>query len=167
MQRFESCCISFGQGRQIRQAFVPQDGFVFLASDYSQIELRVLAHISGDPGLIAAFRAGEDIHRHTAARAEHCTQMRGGVPVPVPLIEIVPPREPAAAARARLASIGQYDLVIFVSRNAVDRGLAMLREIPAATPQRANNGINSLFPPDAVPKPPGCWTLWLTSKTTG
>ena len=55
-------------GRRIREAFIPEDGFVFLASDYSQIELRVLAHMSGDPELIAAFRAGEDIHRHTAAR---------------------------------------------------------------------------------------------------
>jgi DNA polymerase-1 len=55
-------------GRRIRAAFVPAEGFVFLSSDYSQIELRLLAHLSGDPDLIAAFRAGEDIHRHTAAR---------------------------------------------------------------------------------------------------
>jgi DNA polymerase-1 len=55
-------------GRKIRRAFVPDDGFVFLASDYSQIELRVLAHLTGDPGLIAAFRAGEDVHRHTASQ---------------------------------------------------------------------------------------------------
>ncbi len=54
-------------GRRVRQAFVPADGCLFLASDYSQIELRVLAHMAGDPGLVAAFRAGEDIHRHTAA----------------------------------------------------------------------------------------------------
>ena len=55
-------------GRRIREAFVPEEGFVFLASDYSQVELRVLAHLTGDPELIAAFLAGEDIHRHTAAR---------------------------------------------------------------------------------------------------
>jgi DNA polymerase-1 len=55
-------------GRRIREAFVPEGGFVFLASDYSQIELRVLAHMAADPELIAAFRAGEDIHRHTAAQ---------------------------------------------------------------------------------------------------
>ena len=54
-------------GRKIRAAFVPADGCVFLASDYSQIELRILAHLTGDPELVAAFRAGEDIHRHTAA----------------------------------------------------------------------------------------------------
>jgi DNA polymerase-1 len=55
-------------GRKIRAAFVPEEGSVFLAADYSQIELRVLAHLTGDPELTAAFRAGEDIHRHTAAR---------------------------------------------------------------------------------------------------
>ena len=54
-------------GRQIRTAFVaPHDG-VFLSADYSQIELRLLAHLSGDEGLIAAFRSGEDFHAHTAA----------------------------------------------------------------------------------------------------
>ncbi len=55
-------------GLKIRAAFVPDDGFVFLASDYSQVELRVLAHLCGDPELISAFQAGEDIHRRTAAR---------------------------------------------------------------------------------------------------
>ena len=54
-------------GRQIRTAFVaPEDG-VFLSADYSQIELRLLAHLSGDEGLIAAFNSGEDFHAHTAA----------------------------------------------------------------------------------------------------
>jgi len=55
-------------GRKIRSAFVAEPGMVFLASDYSQMELRVLAHLSGDPELVAAFQAGEDIHRRTAAR---------------------------------------------------------------------------------------------------
>ncbi|HEX5042364.1 MAG TPA: DNA polymerase I, partial [Candidatus Polarisedimenticolaceae bacterium] len=55
-------------GRRIRAAFVPEPGYVFLASDYSQVELRVLAHLCQDPELIAAFRAGEDVHRVTAAR---------------------------------------------------------------------------------------------------
>jgi DNA polymerase-1 len=55
-------------GRKIREAFIPDEGHLFLASDYSQVELRVLAHLTGDPELTAAFRAGEDIHRHTAAR---------------------------------------------------------------------------------------------------
>ncbi len=57
------------QGRKIREAFVPSDGgHLLLSADYSQIELRLMAHLSGDPALIEAFRAGEDIHRATAAR---------------------------------------------------------------------------------------------------
>jgi DNA polymerase I len=54
-------------GRQIRRAFIPADGCVLMSADYSQIELRVLAHLCGDPALLEAFRSGEDIHRRTAA----------------------------------------------------------------------------------------------------
>ncbi|MGP1346770.1 MAG: DNA polymerase I [Phycisphaerales bacterium] len=54
-------------GREIRRAFVARPGCVLLAADYSQIELRLLAHLSRDPALIAAFRGGEDIHRAVAA----------------------------------------------------------------------------------------------------
>ena len=55
------------EGRRIRQAFVPKTGCLLLAADYSQIELRIMAHLSGDAGLLAAFKAGEDVHRATAA----------------------------------------------------------------------------------------------------
>ncbi len=54
-------------GAEIRKGFVPADGFVFLAVDYSQIELRILAHMSGDPSFMSAFKSGEDIHKQTAA----------------------------------------------------------------------------------------------------
>jgi DNA polymerase-1 len=54
-------------GRRIRAAFLPEPGWRFLAADYSQIELRILAHVSGEESLVAAFRAGEDIHQRTAA----------------------------------------------------------------------------------------------------
>ena len=54
-------------GRKIRDAFVADDGFLMLSADYSQIELRVLAHFSGDPAFIDAFATGADIHRRTAA----------------------------------------------------------------------------------------------------
>ncbi len=54
-------------GRRIRQAFVAPPGCRLLAADYSQIELRIMAHLSGDEGLLRAFAAGEDIHRATAA----------------------------------------------------------------------------------------------------
>ena len=55
-------------GRTIRRAFVAEEGFRFVVADYSQIELRILAHLSKDPGLLGAFKAGEDIHTETAAR---------------------------------------------------------------------------------------------------
>ena len=55
------------EGRRIRKAFVAPKGQVLLAADYSQIELRIMAHLSGDEGLQAAFDAGQDIHRATAA----------------------------------------------------------------------------------------------------
>lgn len=58
-------------GRLIRKVFVPEDGFVFLDADYSQIELRVLAHMSGDEKLIQAYRGAEDIHRLTASEVFH------------------------------------------------------------------------------------------------
>jgi DNA polymerase-1 len=54
-------------GRQIRAAFISRPGWNLLAGDYSQIELRILAHLSSDPTLVDAFRKGEDIHRRTAA----------------------------------------------------------------------------------------------------
>jgi DNA polymerase-1 len=55
------------EGRRIRQAFVAPKGCVLMAADYSQIELRIMAHLSQDPGLIKAFMAGEDVHRATAS----------------------------------------------------------------------------------------------------
>ena len=58
-------------GRRLRKVFVPQEGCVFLDADYSQIELRVLAHLSGDPGLIEAYQKGQDIHRSTASKVFH------------------------------------------------------------------------------------------------
>lgn len=54
-------------GKEIRKVFLPKDGYCFLDADYSQIELRVLAHMSQDENLIAAFKAGQDIHRSTAS----------------------------------------------------------------------------------------------------
>ena len=56
------------EGRRIRQAFLPAEGCRFLVADYNQIELRVIAHLAQDPGLIEAFATGQDIHQATAAR---------------------------------------------------------------------------------------------------
>jgi DNA polymerase-1 len=55
------------EGRRIRQAFIAAPGYKILAADYSQIELRIMAHLSGDSGLLEAFRQGQDVHRATAA----------------------------------------------------------------------------------------------------
>lgn len=66
-------------GREIRKVFVPKEGCVFLDADYSQIELRVLAHMSGDENLIAAYRSAQDIHAITASQVFH-----------VPLEEVTP-----------------------------------------------------------------------------
>ncbi|PZS22563.1 MAG: DNA polymerase I [Acidimicrobiales bacterium] len=56
------------EGRQLRRAFIPGEGCEFLVADYDQVELRVIAHLASDPGLIEAFETGRDIHNTTAAR---------------------------------------------------------------------------------------------------
>ena len=58
-------------GKKLRKVFVPKEGYVFMDADYSQIELRVLAHMSGDGQLIEAYRMDEDIHRITASKVFH------------------------------------------------------------------------------------------------
>jgi len=72
-------------GRRIRAAFVPAPGWRFVAADYSQIELRLLAHVSGEESLVEAFRRGEDIHRRTASEV-----------FGVPLAEVTPAQRDAA-----------------------------------------------------------------------
>jgi len=67
------------QGRMIRKFFVPEDGCCFIDADYSQIELRIMAHLSNDPSLIEAFNSGADIHAITASKVFH-----------VPLDEVTP-----------------------------------------------------------------------------
>src|SRR5699024_11677772 len=66
-------------GRMLRKVFIPKEGYVFLDADYSQIELRVLAHMSGDEKLIQAYREAQDIYRITASQVFH-----------VPFEEVVP-----------------------------------------------------------------------------
>ncbi|MHB8262960.1 MAG: DNA polymerase [Acidimicrobiales bacterium] len=55
-------------GKQIREAFIPADGYYFIVADYDQIELRIIAHLAADPGLLAAFGEGRDVHAEIAAR---------------------------------------------------------------------------------------------------
>jgi DNA polymerase-1 len=82
------------QGAELRKGFVPDRGFAFLGADYSQIELRILAHMSGDPAFVSAFRAGLDIHRQTAA-----------VMFGVPDVSLVTPDMRAAAKTVNFATI--------------------------------------------------------------
>ena len=58
-------------GKEIRKCFIPEEGCLFFSADYSQIELRIMAHLSGDENMIEAFREGFDIHRATAAKIWH------------------------------------------------------------------------------------------------
>ena len=69
-------------GRLIRKVFVPQEGCIFVNADYSQIELRVLAHMAGDEHLIQAYKEAQDIHRMTASQVFH-----------TPFDEVTPARE--------------------------------------------------------------------------
>lgn len=61
------------QGKEIRKAFIPEEGHLFLSADYSQIELRVMAHLSDDPNMIQAFKNDQDIHTATAAKIHGIT----------------------------------------------------------------------------------------------
>ncbi len=63
--------IRTADGKDIRRAFVPDDGCLLMSADYSQIELRLMADLSGDKGMVDAFLSGEDIHRATAAKIYH------------------------------------------------------------------------------------------------
>ena len=68
------------EGRRVREAFIAPAGCSILSADYSQIELRIMAHISGDPSLLAAFAEGMDVHRAAATRntslaVARCTSM--------------------------------------------------------------------------------------------
>jgi DNA polymerase-1 len=74
-------------GRQIRKVFIPKDGFVFVDADYSQIELRLLAHMSGDENLITAYNEDSDIHKITASKVFN-----------VPLEEVTPTQRSNAKA---------------------------------------------------------------------
>ena len=66
--------IRTAEGRRIREAFIAPEGYKILAADYSQIELRIMAHLSGDNGLLTAFAEGKDIHRSTAAEVFACNE---------------------------------------------------------------------------------------------
>lgn len=108
------------QGREIRRAFVAEAGRLLLAADYSQVELRVLAHISGDPAMLAAFGRGEDIHASTAAAIYG-----------VPLDEVTP-------GQRRVAKMTNFA----ISYGVTGYGLSERTEL---TPEEADAFIKTYF----------------------
>ncbi|MGC8627191.1 MAG: DNA polymerase I [Acidimicrobiales bacterium] len=108
------------EGRQLRRVFVPAEGMRLLVADYNQIELRVIAHLAEDPGLISAFSAGEDIHRMTAAR-----------------IFGVPPSEVTSAMRSK-AKMVSYGLAYGMEAY----GLAQRLSVPV---EEANEILRAYF----------------------
>ena len=97
-------------GRLIRKVFIPEDGFVFVDADYSQIELRVLAHISGDERLIEAYREAQDIHRITASQVFH-----------VPFDEVTP-------LQRRNAKAVNFGIVYGISSFGLSQDLSISRK---------------------------------------
>ncbi|UCF67373.1 MAG: DNA polymerase I, partial [Acidobacteriota bacterium] len=97
-------------GREIRAAFVPQEGWSFVSADYSQMELRILAHLSDDPQLIRAFREGQDVHRYTAA-----------------LVAGVPIEEVSAEMRAQAKAVN-FGIIYGMSEFRLAREQKMTRE---------------------------------------
>lgn len=97
-------------GREIRKIFVPKEGCVFIDADYSQIELRVLAHMSGDERLIAAYRHADDIHAITASEVFH-----------TPLDEVTP-------LQRRNAKAVNFGIVYGISSFGLSEGLSISRK---------------------------------------
>ena len=97
------------RGRELRRVFVPKDGYVFTDADYSQIELRILASLSGDEKLIAAYKTGSDIHAITASQVFH-----------VPLEEVTP-------ALRRNAKAVNFGIVYGISSFGLSQGLSITR----------------------------------------
>jgi DNA polymerase-1 len=102
------------EGRRIRQAFVAPPGSKIVSADYSQIELRIMAHLSGDKGLLDAFAAGEDIHRATAA------EVFGAAPAEV------------TSEQRRYAKVINFGLIYGMSAFGLARELGLDRQAAAA-----------------------------------
>ncbi len=111
-------------GRELRKAFVPDEGEVFFSADYSQIELRLMAHLSQDPNMVEAFLEGDDIHRATAAKIYH-----------VPLEEVTK----LERTKAKTANFGIiYGISTF--------GLASRLNIPRGEAKQLIDGYFATYP---------------------
>jgi len=112
------------EGRRIRRAFIPDPGCVILSADYSQIELRLLANMSGDPELTEAFLSGEDIHRATASKIYH-----------VPIAEVTD-------TQRRKAKTANFGTVYGISAFGLSERLA----IPRAEAKELIEGYFATYP---------------------
>lgn len=111
-------------GRELRKAFIPDEGEVFFSADYSQIELRLMAHLSQDKNMIAAFLEGDDIHRATAAKIYH-----------LPLEEV----SKLQRTKAKTANFGIiYGISVF--------GLASRLNIPRSEAKELIDGYFETYP---------------------
>ena len=106
------------RGEAIRRGFVPRAGWSFLVADYSQIELRLMAHLSGDPLFIEAFRQGGDIHRQTAALVFNCPveQVTGEMRARAKTINFATIYGQGPFALSRQLGISQEDARTFITR---------------------------------------------------
>jgi DNA polymerase-1 len=106
------------RGEAIRRGFVPRTGWSFLVADYSQIELRLMAHLSGDPLFIEAFRQGGDIHRQTAALVFNCPveQVTGEMRARAKTINFATIYGQGPFALSRQLGISQEDARTFITR---------------------------------------------------
>ena len=106
------------RGEAIRRGFVPRVGWLFLVADYSQIELRLMAHLSGDPLFIEAFRQGGDIHRQTAALVFNCPveQVTGEMRARAKTINFATIYGQGPFALSRQLGISQEDARTFITR---------------------------------------------------
>lgn len=112
------------EGRRVRRAFIPDPGCVILSADYSQIELRLLANMSGDPELTEAFLSGEDIHRATASKIYH-----------VPIAEVTD-------TQRRKAKTANFGTVYGISAFGLSERLA----IPRAEAKELIEGYFATYP---------------------
>lgn len=101
------------EGRKVREAFIAPPGCVIVSADYSQIELRIMAHISGDPGLVSAFQHGMDVHRATAA------EVFGVAP------------EAVTAEQRRMAKVINFGLIYGMSAHGLAQNLGVERRVAA------------------------------------
>ena len=111
-------------GREIRKAFIPDEGELFLSADYSQIELRIMAHLSGDENMLEAFNSGNDIHAATAAKI-----------FKIPLTEVTPDMR-------RKAKTANFGIIYGISTF----GLAERLNIPRAEAKELIEGYFATYP---------------------